>query len=197
MKLSLKLSLSISTAVAFLGCATSTKNENFTPNPTRPYLNKIAPIPGTIELENFDEGGEGIAFHDLDPENQEKKQPSYRDTAVDLEWREAASGKFNLGWTRPGEWLIYTVHVKTAGTYRIDLQVACKDKGGTFHLEFDGIDRTGPINVPDTGGWEHLKPTFHKNVQLRAGRQQMKLILDTPGPSGSIGDIDYLKFTKQ
>jgi hypothetical protein len=66
-------------------------------------MGKVHVIPGTIELEDFDEGGEGIAYHDLDPENQEKKEPPYRKTGVDLEWREAASGKFNLGWTRPGE----------------------------------------------------------------------------------------------
>ena len=164
---------------------------------TRPYIGKIHVIPGIIELEDFDEGGEGVAFHDLDPENQEKKQPPYRSTGVDLEWREAASGKFNLGWTRPGEWLIYTVDVKSAGTYRIDMHVACKGPGGTCHLEFNGVDRTGPITVPDTGGWEHLKPFSHEGVKLVAGRQVMKVVMATGGKSGSIGDIDYFKFVKQ
>ena len=145
--------------------------------------------------------GEGVAYHDLDAENQEKKEPRYRTTGVDLEWREAASGKFNLGWTRPGEWLIYTVDVKEAGTYRIDMHVACKGPGGRFYLEFDGMDRgvnrTGPITVPDTGGWEHLKPFSHEGVKLAAGRQVMKVVMDTGGTSGSIGDIDYFKFVKQ
>jgi arylformamidase len=163
----------------------------------RPYLGKIHNIPGTIELEDFDEGGEGVAYHDLDPENQEKKEPPYRKSGVDLEWREAASGKFNLGWTRPGEWLLYTVDVREAGTYRIDMHVACKDAGGTFHLEFNGVDRTGPITVPDTGGWEHLKPFSHEGVKLNAGPQVMKVVMATAGKSGSIGDIDYLKFVKQ
>ena len=166
-------------------------------NSTRPYLGKVHVIPGTIELEDFDEGDEGVSYHDLDPENQEKKEPPYRKTGVDLEWREAASGKFNLGWTSPGEWLLYTVDVKEAGTYRIDMHVACKDAGGTFHLEFDGVDRTGPITVPDTGGWEHLKPFSHEGVKLVAGRQVMKVVMATGGKSGSIGDIDYLKFVKQ
>lgn len=178
------------------GCATSGGGDSNSSS-TRPYKGKPHVIPGVIELEDFDEGGEGAAYHDLDPENQEKKEPPYRNTGVDLEWREAASGKFNLGWTRPGEWLVYTVDVKEAGAYRIDMHVACKGPGGTFHLEFDGIDRTGPINIPDTGGWEHLKPFSHGGVKLVAGRQVMRVVMATPGKSGSIGDIDYLKIVKQ
>ena len=87
--------------------------------------------------------------------------------------------------------------VKAAGTYRIDMQVACKGQGGTFHLEFNGVDRTGPIPVPDTGGWEHLKPFSHAGVKLIGGRQVMKVVMTTGGKSGSIGDIDYFKFVKQ
>jgi hypothetical protein len=186
--------LALTMALALVGCATSGGGDS---SPTRPYLGKLHVIPGTIELEDFDEGDEGVAYHDLDPENQEKKEPPYRKTGVDLEWREAASGKFNVGWTRPGEWLIYTVDVKQAGIYRIDMHVACKGAGGTFHLEFNGVDRTGPITVPDTGGWEHLKPFSHEGVKLVAGRQVMKVVMATGGKSGSIGDIDYLKFVKQ
>ena len=187
--------LSALLALALVGCSSSGGGDSW-PGPTRPYQGKLHVIPGTIELEDFDEGDEGVAYHDLEPENQEKKEPPYRQTGVDLEWREAASGKFNLGWTRPGEWLIYTVDVKAAGTYRIDMHVACKGPGGTFRLEFNGVDRTGPITVPDTGGWEHLKPFSHEGVKLVAGRQVMKVVLATGGTSGSIGDIDYLKFVK-
>lgn len=183
-------------AMMLIGC-TAPGGAAFSPGSTRPYLGKPHLIPGTIELEDFDEGGEGSAYHDLDPQNQETKQPPYRSTGVDLEWRESASGKFNLGWTRPGEWLLYTVDVKAAGTYRIDMQVACKGPGGTFHLEFNGVDRTGPITVPDTGGWAYLKPLSHAGVKLVAGRQVMKLVMATGGTSGSIGDIDYLRFVRQ
>jgi hypothetical protein len=182
--------------LALVGCSTSTGTDS-SPSATRPYMGKVHVIPGTIELEDFDEGGEGVAYHDVDPENQEKKEPPYRKTGVDLEWREAASGKFNLGWTQPGEWLIYTVDVKKAGTYRIDMLVACKGAGGTFRLEFNGVDQTGPITVPDTGGWQHLKPFSHGGVKLAAGRQVMKVVMASGGVSGSIGDIDYFKFVKQ
>ncbi len=191
----LKRTLLLALALALVDCETPAGGDS-SASSARAYLGKHHQMPGTIELEDFDEGGEGVAYHDLDPENQEKKEPPYRSAGVDLEWREAASGKFNVGWTRPGEWLRYTVEVKQAGSYRIEMHVACKGPGGTFHLEFNGVDRTGPITVPDTGGWEHLKPFTHADVKLVAGRQVMKVVMATGGTSGSIGDIDYLRFVK-
>lgn len=166
------------------------------PGPSRPYQGVVRAIPGTIECEDFDEGGEGVAYHDAEAKNQETKPP-YRDSGVDLEWREAAQQKYNLGWTRPGEWLVYTVDVKEAGTYTIEMMVACDKKGGAFHLEFNGVDRTGPIEVPDTGGWQSLKPFSKDGVKLEAGRFAMKLVMDTGGVKGSIGDIDFLRFVKR
>jgi hypothetical protein len=167
------------------------------PGPSRPYKGKVHTIPGMIEAEDFDEGGEGVAYHDTDPENREKHQPPYREGGVDLEYREDASQKFNLGWTRPGEWLIYTVDVKETGTYTIEMMVASDKRGGQFRLEFNGVDRTGPVEIPDTGGWTKLKPFSKSGVKLEAGRFAMKLVLDKGGEKGSIGDIDYFRFVKQ
>jgi hypothetical protein len=179
-------------AASLAGCSAGAESW---PGPTRPYKGKVHAIPGQIELEDFDEGEEGAAYHDLEPKNQETKPP-YRQSGVDLEWREEASGKYNLGWTRPGEWLLYTVEVAEAGTYRVDMAVACKGKGGIFRLEFGGKDRSGAIEVPDTGGWQYLKPFSHPGVRLEKGRQVMKVVLEKGGVSGSIGDIDYFRFTR-
>lgn len=166
------------------------------PAKSTPFQGQPRVIPGLIEAEDFDEGGEGVAYHDEEPENQETKRPLYRESGVDLEWREAASNKFNLGWTRPGEWLLYTAEVREAGTYRIDMQVACAGKGGTFRILADGKDVTGAIQLPDTGGWAFLKPLAHEGMKLGAGKQVLKLVLESAGVSGSIGDIDYFKFTR-
>jgi len=184
-------------AALLLSLAACASSSSDWPGPSRPYKGKVHAIPGTIEAEDFDEGGEGVAYHDLEPENREKHQPAYRDSGVDLEWREDASQKFNLGWTRPGEWLVYTVDVKESGSYTIEMMVACDKRGGQFRLEFNGVDKTGPVEVPDTGGWTKLKPFSKTGVKLEAGRYAMKLVLDKGGEKGSIGDIDYFRFVKQ
>ena len=160
---------------------------------TQPF-GEIPTIPGIVEAENYDAGEPGVAYSDLDPENQGSSE--HRDsTQVDIEKRDDASGGFGVGWTRKGEWLIYTVNVQQAGNYKIEIPVASDKQGGTFHLEFDGQDVTGPIQVPDTGGWTTLQTISKDGVPLKAGQQTMKLLLDTEGPSGSIGDIDHLKFS--
>jgi hypothetical protein len=161
---------------------------------TTAFGEKIAQIPGKIEAENFDEGESNVAYSDLEEKNQGDQD--YRgSTQVDIEKRDDASGGFGVGWTKKGEWLIYTVSVKETGVYDLEIPVACDKPGGTFHLEFDGKDATGPIEVPDTGGWTTLQTITKEGIELNAGQQTMKIVMDTEGEVGSIGDIDCLIFT--
>lgn len=160
-----------------------------------PFAGAPGVIPGTIEAEHFDKGTSGTAYHDTTPQNEGE---NYREaTQVDIEKRPDASNGHGVGWTRAGEWLIYTVEVKLAGTYTLEIPVASNKKGGTFHLEFNGKDVTGPIEVPDTGGWQKLQMIKKEGVRLEAGTFAMKAVMDTEGPSGSIGDIDLFRFVKQ
>ena len=161
---------------------------------SKPYKGKAHKIPGKIEAEHYDEGKAEVAYHDIDKKNH---GANYRGpTQVDIEKRSDASNGYGIGWTRKGEWLHYTVEVKESGTYNIEIPVASNKKGGFFHLEIKGKDVTGPIHIPDTGGWQILKVLKHKNVKLAKGRHIIRAVMDSEGPSGSIGDIDYMKFEK-
>jgi hypothetical protein len=191
------------TSLTFLGCSKpeTTDKTDPTESPatpakvaaTKPFA-EVAKIPGTIEAENFDQGEPNVAYADVDEENLGAKD--HRDpTQVDIEKRDDATGGYGVGWTRKGEWLVYTVSVEKAGSYKIEIPVASEKEGGTFHLEFDGQDVTGPIQVPNTGSWGTLQTVTVDGVQLKQGPQTMKLLLDTEGPTGSIGDIDHLKFS--
>ena len=159
---------------------------------TKPFHGKPHAIPGLIEAEDYDLGKPGDAYLDEEEENQ---GVDYREeTQVDIEGRDDASNKHGIGWTRTGEWLIYTVEVKKAGVYRIEMPVASNKKGGVYHIEMNGKDVTGPIDVPDTGGWQHLEMIEAKDVKLEEGTFKMKVVMDSEGPSGSIADIDYYNF---
>ena len=161
---------------------------------TKPFNNSLSQIPGTIEAEDFDEGESNVAYWDLDEKNQGAQD--YRGpTQADIEKRDDASGGYGIGWTRKGEWLVYSVSVQESGTYNLEIPVASEKQGGTFHLEFDGENVTGPIEVPDTGGWGTLQTISREGLPLSKGVQTMKLVMDSEGPSGSIGDIDCLRFT--
>ena len=161
---------------------------------SKPFKGKAQQIPGKIEAEHYDEGKPGVAYRDNDVKNS---GVDYRGpTQVDIEKLPDASNGHGIGWTRKGEWLNYTVEVKETGTYYIEIPVASNKRGGIFHLEIAGKDITGPIRIPDTGGWQILKLLKHENVKLKKGRHVMRAVMDSQGPSGSIGDIDYFKFVK-
>lgn len=147
-----------------------------------------AAIPGVIEAVNFDEGGEGVAYHDSDPGNN---GGFYRSTDVDIDQREVG---LYVGWTQGGEWLNYTVNVQTEGYYLLEAYVASFGEGGVFHLEFDGVDRTGPLVVPGTGSWTNIGVIVKRRIFLPAGTQTMRVVLDQNGPSGSVGNLVALEF---
>ena len=160
---------------------------------TGPYGGTPHAIPGLIEMENYDEGPAGVAYSDLDEENQ--GVPYRENTQVDIEGRDDASNGHGIGWARGGEWLNYTVNVEQTGTYTVEFPVASNKKGGVFHLEVNGVDISGPIDVPDTGAWTKLEMITAENVKLASGVQTIRVVMDTSGESGATGDIDYMKFT--
>src|SRR5262249_40228283 len=100
-----------------------------------------------------------------------------------------------VGWVSAGEWLAYTVDVASAGTYTVTFQVASVGSGGTFHLQMDGTDVTGPLTVPDTGGWLRFQ-TISKTVTLKAGLQMSLLVMDTAGQY-AVGNFDWMEFSPQ
>ncbi len=162
------------------------------PEKPRPFKGVVQTIPGVVEAEHYDEGPAGLAYYDVDEKNH---GVDYRgETQVDIEKRPDASNGHGIGWIREKEWVRYTVEVKTAGDYTLEIPVASNKAGGTFHIEFDGTDVSGPITIPDTGGWDKLKTLTIKDVTLKAGKQVMKLVMDKDGESGGIGDIDLVRF---
>ena len=161
---------------------------------TEPFTGEPAVIPGVIEAEHWDKGPAGEAYADSDEEN---RGADYREeTSVDIEERDDASNGHGVGWIRAEEWLIYTVEVVEAGTYRIEMPVASKKEGGVFHIEFDGRDVTGPLRIPDTGSWQQLTLLEKEGVRLEKGTFRMKVVMDENGESGGIGDIDLFRFVR-
>jgi len=157
-----------------------------------PFAGAPHSIPGIVQAEDFDDGGEGVAYHDLDATNNGGQ---YRNTGVDIETTLDPGGGYDVGWVLAGEWLKYTVNVNAAGRYALSVRVASLGSGGTFHVEFGGVDKTGPVVIPDTGGWQNWQSLLVTNVLLDAGRQAMRLVMDTNGLSGLVGNFDYLQAT--
>ncbi len=169
-------------------------NRNVKTATSQPFGGKAQTIPGRVEAEHYDFGAPEVAYHDVEEINL---GADYRETTqVDIERRSDASNGHGVGWTRTGEWLRYTVEILEAGVYDIEIPVASNKQGGIFHLEIDGVDITGPIEIPDTGGWKILQTISAQTKRLEPGRFAMRMVMDSQGESGSIGDIDCLQFVR-
>ncbi|HXE81180.1 MAG TPA: carbohydrate-binding protein [Vicinamibacterales bacterium] len=148
----------------------------------------VKAIPGAIQAEDFDSGGSGVSYWDSTSGNAGGQ---YRNTNVDIE--RASEGGYDIGWTTRGEWLQYTVNVAKSGTYTLEARVASYGQGGKFRVEFGGVNKTGSLTIPNTGGWQTWT-MVRKSVSLSAGQQRMRVVFESVGPSGSAGNLTYIRF---
>jgi hypothetical protein len=202
-------------ALAVAGVAAlSTSSNNKTYNVTTTVGSVQSPfggtpwvIPGTIEAEHYDLGGAGVAYFDADEPNIGL---AYRNDSVDIGDGDvdlSHPGAF-VGWTKADEWLEYSVHVPVAGDYTLEARVSAWDSGGTFHIEFNGVDKTGVITMPENSSklpfrdlvasptskvtWQ----TLTKTVSLPAGPQVMKISFDSDGSNVfEVANLNYIRLT--
>jgi beta-glucanase (GH16 family)/fibronectin type 3 domain-containing protein len=148
----------------------------------------VTPAPGIIQAENYNLGGEGVAYHDTDAANQ---GGVYRNDGVDIEATSDTGGGYNVGYVAAGEWMKYTVNVATTGTYTLGVRLATPTAGGAFHVESDGANITGSMTAPNTGGWQTWT-TLTKTVSLTAGTHVLRLYIDSATSNGWFANINWL-----
>ena len=137
-----------------------------------PYSGTAIALPGTVPAANFDNGGQGVAYHDTTSGNSGS---TFRSTDVDIQ--SASIGGYNVGWTTAGEWLKYSVNVSAAGTYDVSLRVAAPS-GNTVQVTVGSV--TGSFSVPNTGGWQNWT-NVTVPMSLSAGAQVMTVKFATGG----------------
>src|SRR5579884_1755377 len=144
-----------------------------------PYGGTPAAIPGTVQAENYDTGGQGVAYNVTSVNGTAN---NYRSDGVDLEATTDTGGGYDLGWTAKGQWFKYTVNVATAGTYIVTFRVAAINAvTDAFHIaNSSGTNLTGNVNVPATGAWQSWTNVM-VSVSLPAGQQTLTFDQDNPG----------------
>jgi kumamolisin len=144
-----------------------------------PYGGTAAAIPGTVQAENYDTGGQGFGYSVSSSNGTDN---GYRSDGVDLEVTTDTGGGVNVGWTASGQWFRYTVNVATAGSYTVSFRVASPTAvTDAFHLSnSSGTNLSGPVNVPATGGYQ-IWTTVTATVTLPAGKQTLTLNQDHSG----------------
>ena len=160
-----------------------------TPPPTgeAPYGGTAAAVPGTVQAENYDTGGQGVAYNVTSTNGSAN---SYRSDGVDLEATTDTGGGYDLGWTAAGQWFKYTVNVATAGTYTVGLRLAAPTAvTDALHIANSaGTNLSGNVTAPATGGYQTWT-TVTVTVTLPAGTQTLTVDQDNAG-----WNINYLAF---
>jgi len=152
-----------------------------------PYGGTPAAIPGTVQAENYDTGGQGVAYNVTSVNGTAN---NYRSDGVDLEATSDTGGGFNIGWTAKGQWFKYTVNVNSAGTYTVTFRVAAVNAvTDALHIaNSSGTNLTGNINVPATGAWQTWT-NVTASITLPAGQQTLTIDQDNPG--WNINDVTF------
>ena len=144
-----------------------------------PFSGTPISLPGTFEAEDFDLGGEGVAYHDNVAGNAGGNYRPGEDVDIVVS-ADSEGGGFVVNNLETGEWLAYTVNVSTAGNYDIELRAATSFDfpGSAFHVEIDGVDVTGRVTLPDTGGWNRFQWVGRRSVPLAAGQHLLRIVAD-------------------
>ena len=154
-----------------------------------PYSGVIA-IPGTIEGENYDMGGEGFSYHDSDTKNE--GNANFRTSeGIDIE---TCTGGRAIGYTAKNEWTEYTVNVTEPGEY--SFEATCSNgsnSNGGFSINLvkgTTVTKIGTVAVTPTGGWNTYKVMKGKLTKnLSVGEQIVRFTI-----TDANCNIDKVKF---
>jgi hypothetical protein len=144
----------------------------------------------TIEAEDFDLGGEGVAYHDTTVDNLDGS--TYRNSAdpgcrVDIKYKTSASNNNYISYPAVNEWLEYTVDVQDAGDYDIHVYTAATNSGKKLKVEIGSLNQT--LTLIDTDSWNVFAANTIEDVSLSAGQQILKITDVTAG-----FNFDYIVF---
>ncbi len=166
---------------------------------TKPYANNI--VPGVVFASDFDLGRNGIAYWDTDTANYwvstGEGSPwnsghSYRNDGVDIEMstdNDSESNHFNIGWTKDGEWLSYTLNVTSSGRFDITIRYASSTDASRITVK---ANESQPLSkeLSATGGGQEWKSVLVGSMMLPKGKQKFTLLIEKGG-----ANIGYIKFS--
>ena len=128
----------------------------------------VITLPGKFEAEDYDYGGEGAGYHDVDGDYGTEV---YRGDDVDIEAALDAGAGYNIASAAAGEWLEYHVNVQSSISYDIILRVATGSDNQQVILTLDGEPLT-TVDIPNTGGDQTWATVVVSDVALPAGSGQ-------------------------
>lgn len=147
-----------------------------------PFILPAASVPCHVGFENYDRGGEGVAYH---KEKHENPDGIYRTDAVAVDNCDDIGSGVCVQNLRAGEWLEYTVNVLKAGCYAFKLRLQA-DNGSRISVFSGekvlvrGLDVSGE-------GWHDAHSA---EVSLAVGEQTIRFYVDAGKINGNWFEIN-------
>jgi hypothetical protein len=180
-----------------------------------PYPGPNAPnVPATLEVENFDKGGQNIAYNDTFGSTGSGAYRTNPVESVDIFGYSNASNGFAVMEAAAGEWLEYTVNIPSPGLYNFKTRYATgyaqQYSQGQFKIEVcepapnDGIANcisSGNITVGSTGGWNTFQTVSRLFSLPSAGTRivRLSMVTNAPGDTGCncvVANFDSIAVSK-
>ena len=157
-----------------------------------PWYGEATVLPGTVEAEDFDKGGDGFTYHDSDSKNEGTSAYRTDGEGVDIV---TCNGGYAIGYTAKGEWLEYSVDVTQSGRYVYEIIASSAVDDSSVMLSMlsdDGqLDFTNEIAIPNTGSWDTYTSIRGGTRNLSIGEQRLRLTIT--GPQCNIDRITIVK----
>lgn len=166
-------------------------NSNF--DPTRdpvsnsPYGGTNRKIPGLIEGEHYDEGGQGISYNDDD---KREGDPTFR-AGDNVDVITGGSNGYSVGFTITGEWLEYTVDV-TTGIYNIVFYYSSGPSPiGNLKVNLDGTELANISGMEPWKGWAEAATVTVKDIAISGGTDKILKLEIVDGRKFNIDAIEF------
>lgn len=182
-------------------------------------------IPGKIECEFYDKGGEGVAYHDsdiinngsgkLNPANGTYLNEFRMKEGVDISYTKSSNvdnNSFNkqgpdmnqlyVGWTKVGEWIRYTINVKETATYNMAL-IYTANGNSAISLDIDQMQNTSSLQIPstyndaDTVAWRQWHHWNKIDSLTSINLKKGRHVLTLHVVDNGNMNFDYLEFVKR
>lgn len=151
-------------------------------------------VPAIIQAENFDRGGEGVAYHDRTAGN---RGMTYRPReSVDISKTSSAGDDYSVSWTQLGEWLEYTIKSARTAFYQLTFQVSAASGGGRFQMNVDDIRQTKQLAIPNTLSKSTWAQVSGGTILLTKGTHVLRLAMNVAGKNGQVGNFDWFSLTQ-
>ena len=151
----------------------------------KPYQDAIN-IPGLLEGEHYDLGGNGNAYKDSDDKNE--GDAKFRtDEGVDIV--KGGTG-MAIGYTTSSEWLEYTINVEKTGAY--DLTANASNGGGEIKFDVYVDDaKVASFTGDKTGSWDTYTALTTTSKEIKEGKHILKVKFESNN-----NNLDYIMFAE-